>query len=135
MYHMWHICQPPAHYPSFPRSHNPNPSAYTNSYVFVERGGGEDDLGEAGGDADRTIQRNAFFDVGDSVQRLRPPVVYGNAEAGNGGDGVYKLGDLLIECEARDEISYSKAGGEIRQAEAQGFGLWVEWIAGERKRS
>nr|GMC90648.1 hypothetical protein Iba_chr04fCG10140 [Ipomoea batatas] len=31
MYHMWHTCQPPAHYPSFPRSHNPNTSAYTNS--------------------------------------------------------------------------------------------------------
>nr|GLL29734.1 rac-like GTP-binding protein RHO1 isoform X2 [Ipomoea trifida] len=67
--------------------------------------------------------------------RLRPPVVCGNTEAGNGGDDVHKLGDLLVEREAGDEIPYSEADGEIQLAEAQGFGLWVGGIAREQRRS
>nr|GLL48064.1 hypothetical protein CRG98_031993 [Ipomoea trifida] len=103
--------------------------------VLVERRGGEDDLREAGGAADRTTQRNALSDVGDSVQSLRPPVVGGNAEAGNGGGGVHELGDLLVQREARDQIPDSEADGEIRLAEVEGFVLWVGGIAGERRWS
>nr|GLL29733.1 rac-like GTP-binding protein RHO1 isoform X2 [Ipomoea trifida] len=71
----------------------------------------------------RGFVRHLCFRRWRLVQRLRPPVVCGNTEAGNGGDDVHKLGDLLVEREAGDEIPYSEADGEIQLAEAQGFGL------------
>ncbi|EAZ32164.1 hypothetical protein OsJ_16369 [Oryza sativa Japonica Group] len=41
----------------------------------VEGGGGEDGLREAGGAGDERREAGAGADVGDAVQRLRPPLV------------------------------------------------------------
>lgn len=63
----------------------------------IEGGGGEDDLGEHGGGLDGAIKVDASAVARDTVQRLRPPLVGGDIEAGDGGGRVDELLDFLIE--------------------------------------
>ncbi|KAK9111077.1 hypothetical protein Scep_018596 [Stephania cephalantha] len=50
----------------------------------VEGGRRENDLREAGGKAESVVEGNAWA-VGDAMKGLRPPLVGGDAESGDGG--------------------------------------------------
>lgn len=85
----------------------------------VEGGGGEDDLGEHGGGLDGAAEADPLPVAGDAVQRLRPPLVGGDVEAGDGGGVVDELLDFLIEREPRDEILGPGRNGQTSVAEWQ----------------
>lgn len=103
--------------------------------VGVEGGGSEDDLREAGGGRDGAVEADAVADVGDAVEGLRPPLVGGDAEAGDRRSGVDELLDLLVQCESRDEIADSFFHRQRGSAEWEGFGEWVGRVAGVRRLS
>nr|GMD52132.1 hypothetical protein B296_00023528 [Ipomoea batatas] len=77
----------------FPNLGNSIPEA------FVEGGGGEDGLGEHGGGMDGAIESNSPSVAGNAVQRLGPPLVSGDVEAGDCSCGVNKLRDFLFQRE------------------------------------
>lgn len=78
----------------------------------VEGGGGEKDLGEAGGGTDAAVEEDAGAVDGDSVEGFRPPLVWWYAETGNGGGGVGELLDLLGEGEEGDQGSSASGDGK-----------------------
>ena len=89
--------------------------------VWVEGSGGENDLGEAGGGFDGTIEPDAEAGIGDAVQRFTPPLVTRDAEPGNRRCRVDELGEFLVESEPRDEVLGSFGDGEPGVA---------EWVVG-----
>lgn len=95
----------------------------------VEGGGGEDDLGEAGGGLDGAVEGDAGAIGGEAVEGLRPPLVMRDAEAGDGGGVVGELLDLLREGEEGDEgpgPGFEREGGV-----AEGVGVVVRRLAWE----
>lgn len=90
--------------------------------VFVEGGGGEDDLREASSSGDSAVEADAVADVGDAVEGLRPPLVGRDAETGDRRSGVDELEDLLVQCESRDEIAGSLFDWQRGSAEWESFG-------------
>jgi hypothetical protein len=72
--------------------------------VRVERRGGEDDLREAGGGAERAVEVDAAAGVGHAVQRLRPPLVRRHAQPGDGRGLVPELRDLLLHRQPRHQV-------------------------------
>lgn len=88
---------------------------------------GEYDLREAGGRPDRPVEGESVLDSGghgDAMQRLRPPLVVGDAEAWNGRGLVDELPDFLIEGEAPDQVMGPCLNGEAGVAEGEGGGGW-----------
>lgn len=91
----------------------------------VEGGGGDDDLGEAGGGGDGAgCEVDAGAVGGDAVEGLGPPLVAGEAEAGDGGGVVGELGDLFREGEVGDEGVGPGWDGEGGVAEGVGVVVW-----------
>lgn len=66
------------------------------------------------------------------MERLGPPLVRRDAEAGHGGGGVGELADLLRESEEGDEGESSFGCGERDVAEGEGAVVrrlaWELWI-------
>lgn len=85
--------------------------------VWVEGSCGENDLGEAGGGFDGTIEPDAEAGVGDAVQGFAPPLVTRDAESGNRRCRVDELGEFLVEGESRHEVLGSFGDGELGVAE------------------
>lgn len=86
-------------------------------------------MGEHGGGLDGAVEGDAPAVAGDAVQRLRPPLVGGDVEAGDGGGGVHQLLDLLVEREAGDDVVRPGGDGQAGVAERQGFGGEIGRIA------
>lgn len=101
----------------------------------IEGGGGEDDLREAGGAGDRAAVGDAAAVAGDAVQRLRPPLVGGDAEARHGGRRVDQLRDLLVQCQPRHEVASSLRNRQRSPAEAERFGARIGRVARVRRLS
>ena len=85
--------------------------------VRVEGGGGEDDLREAGGGAERAVEVDAAARVSDPVERLGPPLVRRHAEPRDGRGLVPELRDLLRHRQPRDEVVHAPVDGQRRVAE------------------
>lgn len=88
----------------------------------VEGGGGEDDLGEAGGGGDGAGEGDAGAVEGEAVEGLGPPLVGGDAEAGDGRGGVDQLGELFVQGETGEKVFGSLGNGELGVAEWVGSG-------------
>lgn len=78
----------------------------------VEGGGHEEDLGEGGGGGDGAIEGDAGAVGGEAVEGFGPPLVGGDAEAGDGGGVVGELADLLLESQMGYEGPGPAADGE-----------------------
>lgn len=86
-------------------------------------------MGEAGGGFDSAVKVDAWPIGGEAVERLRPPLVWGNAEPGDGGGVVGELLDFFVECEEGDEGLGS--GFEGKRGVAEGVRVVVgaaAWI-------
>lgn len=95
----------------------------------VEGGGGEDDLGELGGGGNGAGgEVDAGAVGGDAVEGLGPPLVVGEAEAGEGGGVVGEEGDLFGEGEEGEEGVGPGRDGEGGVAEWEG--VEARWAAG-----
>lgn len=88
----------------------------------VEGGCAEDDLREAGGGGDGGVEADAGANASYAVKGLAPPLVGGDAEAGDGRRGVDELGEFLLECESGEKVFGSLGDGEFGVAEWVGFG-------------
>lgn len=96
----------------------------------VEGGGGEDDLGEAGGGGDGAGEGDAGAVEGEAVEGLGPPLVGGDAEAGDGGGVVGEEEDLLRESEEGHEGARTCESGEGSVAEGVGLGEFASVVSG-----
>lgn len=86
-------------------------------------------MGEAGGCRDCSIEADAGAVDRDAVEGFRPPLVGGDAEAGDCGGAVRELVDLVMEGEEGDEGLGS--GGDGEGGVAEGVGSVVRGFAGE----
>ncbi len=86
-----------------------------------------DDRGVPGGaHADGLRKHGGIACAGDTVQRLVPRLVVGNAEPGNRGGPVFKLCGLLIQGHAPDQIVSAFGRGEL--------GVEIGRLLGQRER-
>lgn len=84
---------------------------------------------EAGGAGDRAVETDAVAVTGNTVQRLRPPLIGGDAESRDGGGGVNQLQYLLIQCQPGNQVPSSLVKGQRDLAEFEGFGVGVGGVA------
>jgi hypothetical protein len=85
--------------------------------VRVEGRGGEDDLWEASGGAERAVEVDVAALVGDPVQRLGPPLVRRHAKPRDGRGLVPELRGLLRHRHPRDDVVDATVDGQPRVAE------------------
>lgn len=97
----------------------------TKPKIIIEGGSSENDLREAGGGTDGAGKMDAPPVPGNAVQRLRPPLVGGDAESRNRCGRVNELGGLFVEGEARHEVLGSLGNGQSGLAKWVRFGLWI----------
>lgn len=76
----------------------------------IERGGGGDDLREAGGAGEFAAELNPRAHIGNAVKSFGPPLVAGDPQARHGGGIVHKKPNLLLQCQTSDQILYSLVG-------------------------
>lgn len=101
----------------------------------VERRGGRDDLGEAGGPGEGAAELGPGPDVGDPVERLGPPLVPLDAQPRHGGRIVDEQPDLLLQRQPPEEVLHPHMDRQARPAEPQAPGQPVPWVACERGAS
>ena len=110
---------------------DPNGASDSVPEEGVEGGCTEDDLREAGGGGDGAVEVDAGADASYAVEGLAPPLVGGDAEAGDGRSGVDELGEFFLKCESGEKIFGSLGDGEFGVAEWVGFGGRIGPIASE----
>lgn len=98
----------------------------------VEGGGGGDDLREAGGGREVTLESSPGPHVRDPVKSLRPPLVPLDPEPGDCRGIVHQQLDLLLQCEPSDEVPHPLRGRSRDLAEGEVLSVRVSRVAREQ---
>ena len=83
---------------------------------LIERSSGKDDGGEAGGARDFVVKEGALAaglaNVGDAMQRLRPPLVLGQADPLHACGRVSELLGLLLQRHSVHQVLHPNLEGQ-----------------------
>lgn len=98
----------------------------------IEGGSCKNRLREARRSGDQGGEMGPGTNVGDSMQRLRPPLIARDAEPGHSSSLIHQEPDLLRQCEPAHQVGHPCVDGDRRVAESEGGYVWVgRCVAGE----